>query len=156
MSYVLAICVVLVIIIVFMYDHEIRNRDMRDRIIVHKKNRKPKKEKFDNNVIGPYKGAIDYEEHKDKTVGENSHAPDGNPYDLSRTSYPMAAEACVDDEANDAEIDGDESAVYKSLYRNDAIRVAAGTMNRRRDLQKYLAEECDEAENRVWWGRHEE
>ena len=34
-------------------------------------------------------------------------------------------------------------------------RVTAGTMNRRRDLDKYLREEVEMAENERWWGRNE-
>ena len=35
------------------------------------------------------------------------------------------------------------------------LRVTAGTMRRRRALDPYLREELEEAEDRVWWGRHE-
>ena len=79
----------------------------------------------------------------------------GNPYDLDRIHSPAAAGACVDDEANDAEIDGDELATYQARPSNDATRVAAGTMNRRRDMDRYFREEVEEAEDRQWWGRHE-
>jgi hypothetical protein len=112
---------------------------------------------------GHYPGAIDIDEYdseaaygyRDRTEGDNDGVPVGNPFGLSRISAPPAAEACVDDEANDAEIDGDESMVYNALGRNDPQRPTAGTMNRRRDLQKDLEEEVEMQENRQWWGRHE-
>jgi len=113
---------------------------------------------------GPYPGAIDPDEydsearygHRDRGEDDGDFTPEGNPYNRGRTAWPAAAGACVDDEANDAEIDGDEGMVYNSLSRNDAERVTAGTMNRRRDLDKYFREECAMSETREWWGRHEE
>jgi hypothetical protein len=110
-----------------------------------------------------YPGAIDADEydeheawgHRDRTLDDSDSAPVGNPYDLSRTYSEPAAGPCVDDEANQAEITGDEGMVYHGLHRNDATRVAAGTMNRRRDLQKYLDDEVSVAQDREWWGRHE-
>ena len=68
---------------------------------------------------------------------------------------PTAAAAWVDDEANDMELDADEACGNNALSRNDATRVTAGTMNRRRDLDKYLREEVEMAENKRWWGRNE-
>ena len=58
-------------------------------------------------------------------------------------------------ESNDGEIDGDENMVNLSVLRNDPTRVISGTMNRRRDMDKYLREETEESENRQWWGRNE-
>ena len=57
---------------------------------------------------------------------------------------------------NNDELDGDERMNYQSRSRNDPIRVTAGTMNRRQDMDKYLREEVEEEEGRVWWGRHED
>lgn len=113
---------------------------------------------------GPYPGAIDLDEydteaqygHRDRTEGDGDYAPAGNPYNRGRISWPAAADACVDDEANDAEMDGDELMTYHGRARNDAERVTAGTMNRRRDMDKYFREEVEIAEQREWWGRHEE
>jgi hypothetical protein len=113
---------------------------------------------------GRYPGAIDIDEydseaeygHRDRTEGDNENLPRGNPFNTNRISYPPRAGACIDDEANDAEIDGDEGMVYQGTQRNDPTRVTAGTMNRRRDLDRYFREEVEEAEEREWWGRHEE
>ncbi len=93
--------------------------------------------------------------HRDRIELDSESAPYGNPYNRGRVAHWPAADACVDDEANDGEIDGDELATYHGRARNDAERVAAGTMNRRRDLDRYLRSECDESENRQWWGNHE-
>jgi hypothetical protein len=93
--------------------------------------------------------------HVDRTRGENEARPYGNPFDTGRTSAPKAAEACADDEANGDEIDGDERITLQASSRNDATRVTAGTMNRRRDLDEYLREEVEEEEDREWWGRGE-
>jgi len=111
-----------------------------------------------------YPGAIDIDEydtepgrgHRDRTEGDNDFAPDGNPFNLNRVGASHAASACVDDEANDDELDGDERMTYQARSRNDPARVTAGTMNRRRDLDKYLREEVDEEDDREWWGRHED
>lgn len=108
-------------------------------------------------------GAIDADEydtegamgHRDRTEGDNDDAPEGNPFVLSRVAAPFAADATVDDEANDGEFDTDEGSVYSALSRNDATRVTAGTMNRRKDLDRYLREEVAVEEDREWWGRHE-
>jgi hypothetical protein len=81
--------------------------------------------------------------------------PYGTPFNTSRVAFPAKAGGCVDDEANDAEIDGDEGGVYQALSRNDATRATAGSMNRRRDLDPYFREEVEEAENRMWWGQGE-
>jgi len=110
-----------------------------------------------------YPGAIDVDEydteaaygHRDLSAGDNDLAQPGNPYNRGRISYPTAAAPCADDEANDVEMDGDELAAIQGRVRNDAERVIAGTMNRRRDFDKYFREEVEEAEGRVWWGRHE-
>ena len=112
---------------------------------------------------GRYPGAVDIDEydteadygHRDRTEGDGDRAPVGNPYNRGRISAPPAADACIDDEANDAEMDGDELMSFHGYARNDPERVTAGTMNRRRDLDKYLREEVTESEDREWWGRHE-
>lgn len=114
--------------------------------------------------IGHYPGAIDADEydseaaygHRDRTEGDNEGAPAGNPFNRNRVSFQPAADACIDDEANDAEMDGDELMTHHGRARNDPERVTAGTMNRRRDLDKYFREEVEEAEDREWWGRYEE
>lgn len=93
--------------------------------------------------------------HRDRAVSDNAFAPDGNPFDLNRVGAPRAASACFDDEANDDELDGDERINYQARSRNDPMRVTAGTMNRRCDLDKYLREEVEEEDDREWWGRHE-
>lgn len=113
---------------------------------------------------GHYPGAIDVDEydtegaygHRDLTEGDGDEVPEGNPYNTGRVAYPPAGEACVDDEANDAEMDGDELNTYHARARNDETRVEAGTMNRRKTLDKYFREEVEIAEDREWWGRHEE
>lgn len=118
--------------------------------------------------VGPgsrvrYPGAIDADEydsegwygHRDRTEGDAARAPYGNPYPLGRVTNPAAADACVDDEANDDELDGDERLAYQGRARNDPERVIAGTMNRRRDMDKYLREDCEISEGQWWWGRHE-
>jgi hypothetical protein len=87
---------------------------------------------------------------------DDGRVPEGNPFELGRFSVPHAAEPCYDDEANNDEIDGDERMAYSSLGRNDPTRPTAGTMNRRRDLEKYLTEELAEEEARVWYSRHED
>jgi hypothetical protein len=112
---------------------------------------------------GRYLGAFDADEfdtfpglgHHDRTELDNVSASDGNPFNLSRISAPHAAEACIDDEANADELDGDERINYQMRSRNDPSRVAAGTMNRSCDLDKYLREEVEEESDREWWGRHE-
>jgi hypothetical protein len=112
---------------------------------------------------GHYPGAIDIDEydteaiygHRDRTEGDNENMPFGNPYNGGRISAPMSAAECIDDEANDGEMDGDEQNTYQARARNDHERVVAGTMNRRKDLDKYFREEVEEAEDREWWGRDE-
>jgi hypothetical protein len=86
-------------------------------------------------------------------------APDSNVFNYGRTAAPGAAPmpgaAMQDDEANNEDIDADEANTYQVRSRNDEVRVIAGTMRRRRDMDKYLREEVAEAEERIWWGRHE-
>ncbi len=111
-----------------------------------------------------YPGAIDTDEyeteadygHRDRTEGDSQALPQGNPFNPGRVAFPPAAGPEVDDEANDAEIDADELNTYQGRSRNDSTRVTAGTMNRRKDLDKYFREELDEAYDREWWGRAEE
>lgn len=83
------------------------------------------------------------------------NAPEGNPFAYGKIATPAAASPCIDDEANDAEMDADELNTYQARSRNDQTRVDAGTMRRRRDLDKYLREEVDQYEDQWWWGRHE-
>jgi hypothetical protein len=68
---------------------------------------------------------------------------------------PTSADACIDDEANDDEIEGDERMAYQGLARNDPERVIAGIMNRRREFDPYVRSELEETEDLRWWGRHE-
>jgi hypothetical protein len=108
-----------------------------------------------------YPGAIEIDEYD--TEADAGHVdrsrydapPEGNPYDPMRVRSDLAAAPCVDDEANDNEIDGDERMAYQGAARNDATRVTAGTINRRHDMDKYFREELAEAEEREWYGRHE-
>lgn len=108
-----------------------------------------------------YPGAIELDEYE--TEADAGHvdrsryevAPEGNPFDPMRVRSDLAAAPCVDDEANDNEIDGDERMANQGTARNDATRVTAGTINRLKDMRKYLEEETLEAEEREWWGRNE-
>lgn len=108
-----------------------------------------------------YPGAIDPDEYETELdaghvdLSRYEVAPEGNPFDSMRVRADLAAAPCVDDEANDNEIDGDERMANQGTARNDATRVTAGTMNRLKDMRKYLEEEPEEAEERVWWGRNE-
>ncbi len=68
---------------------------------------------------------------------------------------PPTIETCKDTEANAGDMDGDEGIVYNSTHRNDETRALEGISNRRRDMDKYLREEVEEAEDREWWGRSE-
>jgi hypothetical protein len=109
-----------------------------------------------------YQGAIDVDEydtlpglgHRDSRRGEAMGPPEGAPH-FRRISPVYAAPACIDDEANDDTIDGDERLSYQALSRNDPTRPTAGTMSRRGALDQYLREEVEEADDREWWGRHE-
>ena len=74
---------------------------------------------------------------------------------MAKAAMAEAAIAEVMTEANDEDIDGDEANTYQVRARNDMVRATAGTMRRRRDMDKYLREEVAEAEDRYWWGRHE-
>jgi len=115
-------------------------------------------------LLRGYPGAIDINEydsepgwgHRDRTERDNEFAPEGNPFNFNRLNAPSAAGACIDDEANDDALDGDERMNYQARSRNDPTRVTAGTMNRRRDFDKYLREEVEEEDDREWWGRHED
>lgn len=113
----------------------------------------------------PYPGAF-YEEalgglDEDTAYGfrdrlEGDGTPPGNRFNDSRTYAPDAQAPCFDDEADDAEIDGDERMAYSGLSRNDPTRVVAGTMNRLEFLRPILSEEVAEMEDREWWGRGEQ
>ena len=108
-----------------------------------------------------YRGAIDIDDydtelgHRDRGTHENDYAPQGNPFNTSRVGAPRAAGPCLDDEANDDELDGDERLNYQALSRNDPLRATVGAIGRQASLDAYLREEVDEEEGRVWWGRHE-
>jgi len=121
----------------------------------------PAHNRADSARLARYPGAVDADEfdsetdHRDRTEGDARLAPDGNPFNLSRIANEVAAAPCDDDEANDEELDGDERMANQGTARNDATRVTAGTMNRRRTLDKYFRENLDEDENSRWWGRHE-
>ncbi len=125
--------------------------------------RPPREQMGASGVAGrmQYPGAIELDEYE--TEADAGHVdrsrytvvPEGNPYDPMRVESDLAAAPCVDDEANDNEIDGDERMANQGAARNDATRVTAGSMNLRRALPKYLEEEVAEAENREWYGRNE-
>ena len=108
-----------------------------------------------------YRGAIDIDEydtepgHHDRDSDENDRAPYGNPFNLNRVGAPHAAGPCLDDEANDDELDGDERINYQALSRNDHSRATTGTMGRKTYLDSYIREEVTEEEGREWWGHHE-
>lgn len=109
-----------------------------------------------------YPGAIDDLDEYETEAGAGhvdrsryDVAPEGNPFDPMRVSSDLAAAPCIDDEANDDEIDGDERMANQGAARNDATRVTAGTISRLKDMKKYLEEEVEIAEEREWWGRHE-
>ena len=105
-----------------------------------------------NVQVPRYPGAID-----DKDSRDGDHTVDGD-YDDGRGRIAHASTYLrgAHEETNDDLIDGDERMVYQSRSRNDPTRAIAGTMDRRRELDKYLREEVEEEENRVWWGRHED
>ena len=79
----------------------------------------------------------------------------GGYYNYGRTGADAVPAPCQDNEANADELDADELNTYQARSRNDAVRVTAGTMNRQRDLDRYLREEVAEAEHRYWWGCQE-
>lgn len=129
-----------------------------------------------NRATAPYLGAIDEEVAADGssewpptsmgdvnlgkvagTYDRPAAAQDiaGGFYNYGRTGADAVPEPCYDNEANADELDADELNTYQARSRNDAVRVTAGTMNRQRDLDKYLREEVAEAEDRYWWGRQE-
>ena len=96
----------------------------------------------------------------DRLVTDNRSQ--GDVYNFGRTAAPpgdsysaSAIAGAAMTEANDEDIDGDEANTYQVRARNDMVRATAGTMRRRRDMDKYLREEVAEAEDRYWWGRHE-
>ena len=92
---------------------------------------------------------------RDRITGQNETAPLGNFYDFGRNAAPEIPGPCVDSEANGDEIDADEANTYQVRSRNDPVRVITGSMERQRDMDRYLREEVLEAEEREWWGRHE-
>ena len=92
---------------------------------------------------------------RDRITGQNETAPLGNFYDSGRNAAPETPGPCVDSEANGDEIDADEANTYQVRSRNDPVRVITGSMERQRDMDRYLREEVLEAEEREWWGRHE-
>ena len=92
---------------------------------------------------------------RDRTRLDEVAAPAGNVYNYGRTAAEPTPEVCFDGEANDEEIDADEQNTYQVRSRNDEVRVVAGTMQRQRNVDRYLREEVEEAEDREWWGREE-
>ena len=128
--------------------------------------------------VGPYEGAIDGDGDGDGD-GESEWPPTamgdvnlgkfagtydraaaaqetaGGYYNYGRTGADTVPDPSIDNEANADELDADELNTYQVRSRNDAVRVTAGTMNRQRDLDRYLREEVVEAEDRYWWGRQE-
>ncbi|MDE2097646.1 MAG: hypothetical protein KGL39_10395 [Patescibacteria group bacterium] len=139
---------------------------------------------FDDRPLKGYKGAIDiddYEGGQPSYTGSAQSFPEsvdigsddsfayghhdrrayaknpreGNPFDLSRTAAPEAAEPCVDDEADNDSYDADERNAYQVRSRNDSTRVDAGTMRRRKEMDKYFRSEVAAQEEIPWWGRHE-
>ena len=92
---------------------------------------------------------------RDRTRLDEAAAPAGNVYNYGRTAAEPTPEVCFDGEANDEEIDADEQNTYQVRSRNDEVRVVAGTMQRQRNVDRYLREEVEEAEDREWWGRDE-
>lgn len=113
-------------------------------------------------AAAPYPGAIDVSDLAHDRAPGFGHAdamrdrdvPRGNPFLEGRIAVPQGAPPCVDDEAT-AHFDGDELVTYHARARNDPERVWAGARRRKAHVQRYVGEELDEAENTVWWGRHE-
>ena len=71
------------------------------------------------------------------------------------TAAGRGFDACAPVEASSAELAGDEHNVYQALFRGDGTREAAGALGLSRRLTEQLRESLEEAEGRVWWGRHE-
>jgi hypothetical protein len=123
------------------------------------------KEGFTSQGERPYPGAIELDAgsqwpataagSRDRRWLENAGAPSGNYYNYGRSAAPETPGPCADGEANAEDIDADEANTYQVRSRNDPVRATAGTMRRQRDMDRYLREETLEAEERVWWGRHE-
>jgi hypothetical protein len=115
--------------------------------------------------LRPYPGAIELDADsqwpasaagtRDQDRGDYAAAPKGNFYNYGRVSAPETAGPCADGEANADEIDLDEKNTYQVRSRNDPVRITAGTMRRQSEMDRYFREEVLEAEERVWWGRHE-
>ena len=125
----------------------------------------PIKEGFMAHEERPYPGAIELDVgnqwpstaagSRDRLWLENAGAPSGNFYNYGRSAAPETPGPCADGEANAEDIDADEANTYQVRSRNDPVRATAGTMRRQRDMDRYLREETLEAEERLWWGRHE-
>lgn len=125
----------------------------------------PIKEGFMAHEERPYPGAIELDVgnqwpstaagSRDRLRLENAGAPSGNFYNYGRSAAPETPGPCADGEANAEDIDADEANTYQVRSRNDPVRATAGTMRRQRDMDRYLREETLEAEERLWWGRHE-
>lgn len=90
----------------------------------------------------PYPGAIDDEP-------EPARGPPRGP---SRDPRGV----CFDNEANHADIGGDELMANYMTLRPDYQTSVKGSMNRRRMMDPYLREELDTEESIRWWGAHEE
>lgn len=124
----------------------------------------PKEEKKED--FTKYKGAIDYQTpyseyaeyrdmgHLDEQADEWKKRPIGNPYNIGRTDYPNAAEACEDDYAA-AISDADELSTYQNTTRNGNDRAIAGVIRQKPMLDFYVRQELDEREDCRWWGVHE-
>lgn len=91
----------------------------------------------------------------DALEADTAGLPYGNPYNTGRLAFPAAAGPCVDDMADDSELDGDEQITYQVRARNDPTRVTAGSIDRKNWFSQYVDEELGQAEARVWWGEHE-
>ena len=49
-------------------------------------------------------------------------------------------------------VDGDEFIAYSNTHRNEPTRVINGMQNAYKNLEKYVREEVDDTEKRIWWG----
>lgn len=76
-----------------------------------------------------------------------------NPFQLNRVRGAAEPAPCdYSVEAADV-MDSDRKTVEHVRWRHDPHRVAAGVMDRKRLMDKYVREELDEEEDSQWWGR---
>ena len=61
----------------------------------------------------------------------------------------------TNDDGCKVDTDGDEKIVLLNKTRNEPTRMLAGVNNAVKNLNKYVKEEIDEAENMEWWGNNE-